>query len=84
MVILHSNIKDADECITCLPIKSNNLFHINCALVFNECLDYNIPNEELDNIPNVSFVNFSVYAYQGRCATRGIIPSGPSVCIICE
>ena len=34
--------------------------------------------------PNDSLINFSVYTYQGRCATHGIIPNGPNLCIIFE
>ena len=31
---LHAKIKDAAHCITFIPIKPNNIVHINCALGF--------------------------------------------------
>ena len=35
---LHATIQDAAQCITCLPIKPNNIIHIKCALGFcDEC-----------------------------------------------
>ena len=45
--------------------------------------EYNIPDEELDDVKNYSLINIIVYTYQVRCATHGIIPNGPSLCIIC-
>ena len=50
----------------------------------DECTDYNIPNEELDDEPIDLWIHFSVYTYQGGCATHGIIKNVPSACIICE
>ena len=50
----------------------------------DECTDYNITDDELDDGPNDSLTRFSVYTYQVRRATHGIIPNGPSVWIICE
>ena len=80
---LHASIKYSTRYITCLPIKKNNIIHIKCALVFcDEFHEYNIPDEELDGGPNASLIRFSVYTYQVGCATRGILPNGPSVCII--
>ena len=38
----------------------------------------------MDYGPNDSIIHFSVYIYQLICATHGIIPNGPSVCISCE
>ena len=62
---LHATIKDAAQCIPCLPIKPKNMIHINCALGFcDEFTDYNIPNEALDDGPNASIIHFSVYTYQ--------------------
>ena len=38
--VLHATIKDADQCITCIPIKPKNMIHINCDLGFcDECLE---------------------------------------------
>ena len=49
---LHVNIKDADQCITCLPILKY-MININCASDFcGECPEYNIPDEELSGVPN--------------------------------
>ena len=82
---LHTTIKDAVECITCLPIKPKNMIRIKCALGFcDECPEYNIPSEELDDGPNASIIHFSVYTYQGRCSIHGTIPNVPIVCILCE
>ena len=44
----------------------------------------NITEEELDDGPNASRINFSLFTYQVRCTTHNIIPNGPSVCRICE
>ena len=50
---LHFNIKYSDQCIIYLPIKPMNMIHIKCALVFfNDCPEYNIPDEEPDDGPN--------------------------------
>ena len=46
--------------------------------------EYLITYGELYDGPNDSFVYFSVYTYQGRCTTHGIIPNGPIICRICE
>ena len=83
---LHATIKYAAQCITCLPIKPNNMIPIKFSLGFyDEFPEYNIPNKELDDGPNASIIHFSVYTYyQGRCATHGIIPNGPSVFISCK
>ena len=82
---LHATIKDAAQCITCLSIKPNNMIHIKCALgVCDECPEYNIPDEELDDGPNVSLLHFIVYNYQGRCAAHAKISNVPSVHIVCE
>ena len=82
---LHDTIKDVAQYIICLPIKPNNMINIKYVLVFcDECTEYNIPNEELDDDPNTSLIHFSVYTYQGRCETHGIIPNGITVCIMCE
>ena len=43
-----------------------------------------IPDEELDYVPNSSFIHFGIYTYQGICAKHSIIPNGPSLCRICE
>ena len=62
---LHATIKDADQCITCLLMKPNNMIHIKYALGFcGACPECNIPDEELDDVPNVSSINFSVYTCQ--------------------
>ena len=50
----------------------------------DECSEYNITNEEQYDVSNSSIIHFSVYIYQGRCATHGIIPNAPSVCRLCE
>ena len=77
---LHDTIKDVAQCITCIPIKPNDIIHIKCDLFFcDEYPEYIIPNEGLDDGPNASITQFSVYTYQGRCATNGIFPNGPSV-----
>ena len=78
---LHSNIKDAPQCITIIPIKLKNIIHIKCHLFFNECTEYIITDEELDYRLNASIINFSVYNYQRRCATYGIFPNESIVCI---
>ena len=44
----YDKIKDADQCITCLPIKPKNMINFRCAFLFYECTNCNIPNEELD------------------------------------
>ena len=50
---LHSNIKYSDQCIIYLPIKPMNMIHIKCALVFfDDCHEYNIPDEEPDDGAN--------------------------------
>ena len=82
---LHATIKYADNCITCILIKPNNIIHIKCASGFcDEYTDYNITNEGLDDEPKASIFHFSEYTYQGRCATHGIIPNRPSVLRSCE
>ena len=82
---LYANIKDADQCITCLHIKPNNMVHIKCALGFcDKFPEYNISDEELYDGPNSPIIHFRVYTYQVRCATHGIITNGPSVCRSCE
>ena len=43
---LHDTIKDADQCITCISIKPNNMILIKCALYFcDEYPEYNIMYE---------------------------------------
>ena len=43
---LHATIKDAAQCITCIPIKQKNMINIKCDFSFcDECTDYNIPDE---------------------------------------
>ena len=82
---LHATFKDAAQFITCIPIKTNNMVHINCALDFCDYFpEYNIPDEELDYGPNDSMINFIVYTHQRRCATNGKILNGPSVRRSCE
>ena len=82
---LHAAIKYSYWCITCLPIKQNNMIHIKCDLgFFVECPEYIIPDEVLYDGPNSLIIHFSVYTYQGRCSTHGIIPNRPSACILCE
>ena len=72
---LHAIIKDSAQWIAYLPIKPKNVIHIKCALGFcDEFPGYNITDEELDGGPNTSIIHFSVYTYQGRCATHCIIP----------
>ena len=86
MVIWYiDTIKDATNCITCLPITPKNMIHIKCDLGFgDECTEYNIPDEEIDDGPDDSIIHFSVYTYQGICATYGIITNELSVCRSCE
>ena len=82
---LHATIKYAAQCITCIHIKPRNMIHIKCDLGFcDECPEYNIIDEEIDDGTNDSIINFSVYTYQGICTTYGIITNGLSVCILCE
>ena len=82
---LHDNIKDAAHCTISLSLTTKNIINIKCALGFcNEFPDYNTPDEELDAGPNYSIIHVSIYNYQGRCATYGVIPNGPSVCILCK
>ena len=82
---LHDTIKDAAQWIIYLTTKPNNMIHIKCVLgLCDEFSEYNIPNEELFYWLNTSFVHFSVYKFQRKCATHGIFPNGPSVCLICE
>ena len=78
---LHATIKDTSQCITCIDIKPNNMVHVRFDLSFcDEFPEYNVPSEELDDVPNASIIHFSVYTYQGRCETRGIVPNESSVC----
>ena len=43
---LHATIKDADQCITCLTIKPQNMIHIKCDLGFCYVFtEYNITDE---------------------------------------
>ena len=78
---LHATIKDAPQCISCLPIKPNNMLYIKCDLSFcDECPEYNIFDEELDDERNFPLVLFSIYPYQGICEKHGIIPIRPSLC----
>ena len=82
---LHATIKYAAQCITCIHIKPRNIIHIKCDVGFcYECPEYNIIAEEIDDGPNDSIINFSVYTYKGRCTTHGIIKNGLSLCILCE
>ena len=42
---LLDTIKDTVQCITCLPIKPNNMINIMCVLFFcDECPELNIPD----------------------------------------
>ena len=61
------------------------MIYIKSTLGFcDECTEFNISGEEIDDGTNASLINFSVYTHQARCATYGIIPNGSSVCRICE
>ena len=63
--LLHVTIKDAAQCISCTPIKPNNIIYMKWALgFFDEFIDYIIPDEEVDDGPNASLIHFSVYTYQ--------------------
>ena len=78
---LHAISNDAVKWITSITIKPNNTIHIKCDLVFGDKFpDYSITDEELYDEPNVPLIYFSVYTYQGICATHGIISNVPSVC----
>ena len=82
---LHATIKDSAQGTTCYIIKTNNTIHIKCDLgCCDECPEYNITNEEIDDGPNNSIISFSVYTYQGGCAKHGITPNVPSVCRLFE
>ena len=69
---LHNTIKNAAQCITCLPIKPNNIINIKCDLFFDNSPEYNITDKELDYEPNASIMHLSVYTYQRICATHGL------------
>ena len=78
---LNDTIKDSSWRITCLTIKPKNMINIKCTLGFcDEFNDYIITDEEQYDGPNDSIIHYSVYTYQGKCATHGIIPNGVSVC----
>ena len=81
---LHATIKDADQCISCTPIKPNNFIHIKCGLGFFYCPEYNITDEELDDGPNAPLIHFIFYIYQEKCEKHVIIPNGTTLCKICE
>ena len=56
-----------------------------CALVFcDKSPKFIIPDEELDYRPNVPFIHFSAYTYQGRCSKHGIFSNEPTLCKLCE
>ena len=46
--------------------------------------EYILPGEELHDGPHYSLIHSSVYNYQVRYATHGIIPNGPILCRIFE
>ena len=61
------------------------MIHIRFGLGYcDECNQYIIPGEELDDVKNDLIIHFSPYTYQGRCATHGIITNGTRVCRLCE
>ena len=61
------------------------MIHIKCDLSFcDKCPKYNSNDKELDDGPNASIIYSSVYDYQVRCETCGIIANGTNVCRICE
>ena len=50
----------------------------------DECPEYIIPDEEVNDAPNDLLMNFSVYNYQRRCPKHVIITNGPISCKIFE
>ena len=73
--------KNVGQCISCTNIKPNNIINTKCYLYFcDECTKHIIPDEELDDGPNTSFINLGVYKHQLICAKHGIIINWPDLC----
>ena len=82
---LYATIKDAAQCINCLPIQPKNMVNIKCdSSIFDEGPEHIIPDEEKNDGPYALLMHLSVYTYQGICATHGIIKNVTILCRICE